>query len=369
MGKSRRLLMAALLLGLVGAGCGTSPTSKSGAPGEEQGAKAKEFYQSLQGLSPDERQKRLSDEAKKEGTLVLYTSFTNNLAEEVKAAFEREFGIDVELYRANSEEILQRVQQEAAAPKYAGADLVETNVAEMSALAGKNIFIPVDDAARDGVIDEAKFDGWTGDRYNVFAPSWNTQKVAKGEAPKTWEALADPKWRGKLTIETEDWDWYMGLYQHLVDKGMSKADVDALFRRIAQNSRVVKGHSVQREMLVAGRFGVQVSSYTYMTDEVAADGAPVDYQPIVEPAVARPNGVGVPAGAQHPAAALLFHDWILTKGQKMIAEAGMLPVSNSVDNPFEDSELVFIDPEQIVAEGNEWSERYRDNFLHYAGKE
>ncbi len=44
---------------------------------------------------------------------------------------------------------------------------------------------------------EGKFENWTADRYNLFAPSWNTTKVPAGDQPKTWEDLANPKWDGR----------------------------------------------------------------------------------------------------------------------------------------------------------------------------
>src|SRR5918996_1099407 len=78
-----------------------------------------------------ERRDRLVELAAEEGnTLSIYTSMNADIADIVVPQFEQEFGIDVELYRADSETILQRTLQ-AASANFAGADIVETNATEM----------------------------------------------------------------------------------------------------------------------------------------------------------------------------------------------------------------------------------------------
>jgi iron(III) transport system substrate-binding protein len=45
--------------------------------------------------------------------------------------------------------------------------------------------------------------------------AYNTQAVKKEDLPKTWEDLANPKWKGKLGIEQEDSDWLAGQFAEL----------------------------------------------------------------------------------------------------------------------------------------------------------
>ena len=52
----------------------------------------------------------------------------------------------------------------------------------------------------------------SGTRLNVFVQAYNTKLVKKEELPKTWEDLADPKWKGRLGIEQEDSDWLAGIF-------------------------------------------------------------------------------------------------------------------------------------------------------------
>jgi iron(III) transport system substrate-binding protein len=83
------------------------------------------------------------------------------------------------------------------------------------------------------------------------------------------------------------------------------------------------------QLLGAGQTAVDAMNYTYITQQAAAAGAPVVYRlpdgtnPI--PAFPRPNGVGMLAAAQHPAAAWLFYDWMLTEGQQVLVGQHLTP--------------------------------------------
>lgn len=332
--------------------CGSSPTSSVA---DQQGpTKAEKAYAELQNASQAELVKR----AKEEGELDLYTSMTAEVLDEVAGAFEDTYDIDVNVYRANSETVLQRLLQEQSAG-YAGNDVVETNATEMMALQQENLLAPYTGDARAGVRELGKFETWTATRFNIFAPSWNTNKVSPSELPKTWEDLADPKWNGKLAMELDDYDWFLTLYGYFLDQGKSEQEVERIFQQMAQGAKVVKGHTVQAELLSAGQFAVAASNYTYIIESLKRRGAPIDYRPVVEPAIARPNGIALMKTAQHPAAALLFTEWLLTDGQQLLADMGLVPSAESVSSPLKDVQMVPVDMQKLVNESDKWSEHYQ----------
>lgn len=45
---------------------------------------------------------------------------------------------------------------------------------------------------------------WTGIMLRARAPIYNNKLVARADVPRTWADLADPKWRGKLTLRGAD---------------------------------------------------------------------------------------------------------------------------------------------------------------------
>lgn len=347
-------------LALVVAGCGGSPTAggSGGAGGDDGPTKAEKLYEEIGSLTGQERRDKLVPMAQEEGELDVYTSMTSEVADVVTEAFSEEFDIDVNLYRAGSETVLQRILQEAGA-NYAGNDLVESNATELFALGKENLLAEYVGERRDLVSEAGRFDGWTATRYNLFAPSWNTNIVKPGEEPQKWEDLADPKWDGQLAMEVADYDWYLSLYGYWEEQGKSPEEIDKLFADMAEGAKIVKGHTVQGELMSAGQFALTASNYSYLVEQLKMKGAPVEYTPMVEPVIARPNGIGLMKTADHPAAAVLFTDWLLEEGQQVLVDEGLTPaISPSGKDPLADVEVIPVDVEALLNESDKWSKEY-----------
>lgn len=276
--------MTALVAGfavLTLTGCGGSPTAEAPA-GETEAAgptEAEALYTEVAELSGQERRDRLVALAAEEGGLSLYTSMTADVADAVTEAFSDEFDIDVSVYRAGSETVLQRVLQEQAA-SFAGNDLVETNATELFALENESLLAEYSGERRDLVPEAGQFPNWTATRFNLFAPSWNTELITGDMVPASWEDLADPKYDGQLSMELGDYDWYLTLYNYWLENGKSEDEVDQLFADMADGAKLVKGHSVQGELMSAGEFAVTASNYTYIVQTAKDSGAPVEFQPL-----------------------------------------------------------------------------------------
>jgi iron(III) transport system substrate-binding protein len=349
-------LVAAVGLTLALVSCGAPPTAPPSGSGQNGGPSK---FQQYEGLKGQQRRDTLLKDAKAEGEVSLYTSMTSDVAGAVTKAFTDQTGIKVNLYRADSETVLQRILQEARA-NHAGADVVETDALEMASLGHEQLVEPYTGERRDLVGAEGKFETWTADRYNLFAPSWNTTKVAAADQPKSWEDLASPKWDGGLAMELNDYDWYLTLYEYWQKHGKSDADIDKLFGDMANGAKVVKGHTVMGEMLSAGQYSVAASNYSYIVQKAVNKGAPVAYQPLVQPVIARPQGAAPLKTAPHPAAALLFQDWLFTEGQQVFVDQGLTPSIEppNVKDPLEGIEVIPVDVNQLLEKQKEWSDRY-----------
>lgn len=354
------VLAAGLALGL--AACGGSPTGQT--PDGDSGKaktgsnKAEKLYAEVNALTGQERRDRLVELAQEEAEFNLYTSMTSEVADAVTEAFSDTFDVDVNLYRAGSETVVRRILQEQKA-SYAGNDAVETNATEMFALSQEQLLAEYGGERRDLVSDAGRFEGWTATRFNLFAASWNTKLVKKGEEPKSWEELADPKWDGQLSMEVADYDWYLTLYGYWEDQGKSEAEIDKLFADMADGAKIVSGHTVQGELLSAGQFAVTASNYSYLVEQQKRSGAPVEYLPFVEPIIARPNGIGLMKTAEHPAAAMLFADWLLEEGQQVLVDEGLTPaISPGGADPLAGIEVIPVDVKTLLESGEVWSKKY-----------
>lgn len=355
------LRYAALALGaaltLLVPACG-SPAG-GGGPAAGGDTAADEVFAEVGALTGDERRARLVELAEQEGnTLSIYTSLNADIADIVVPAFEQEFGVTVELYRADSETVLQRVLQESSA-SFAGADVVETNANELAVLSSQELTAQYEGEQEAKINEEFQYDRWTATRLNVFAPAWNTASVTGDLIPTTWTDLADPKYDGVVSLEVGDYDWYMTLHGYLQEQGMSAEEVDRFFADVVQGAKVAKGHSGQVELLSAGEFGVVAASYSYLTAKARTQGAPVDDQPFVEPVIARANGAGLLRSTARPATSMLFLDWYLTEGQKLLLDNGLTPVLMADgSDPMAGVAFEPVDVQQLLDEATEWSERY-----------
>ncbi len=368
-----RFLVPAVALAAVTtlAACGGSPTAQSPSTGgggdresSELATSAKEAYDRFNGLSGQERTDELVACAEEEGQLNVYTS--NSDMEDLIEGFEDEYDIDVNNYRAQSETVLQRLLQEDEAGYY-GADVFETNALELGVASQEGLLYPYKSERRDAVREEGKqSEDWTATRFNVFVVGWNIDAVPPGEEPTSLEELAEPQWKGRVSMEVSDVDWFTALHDYYVEQGMSEEEFTDLMTRLAANSQIAKGHTTQGELLSAGQFDVAVSSYSHTIDKAAnEDGAPVAWKPAngepAQPLVVRPNGIGLLKTATNPCAATLFVDYELTGGQDVFREAfriGSVPVPG--DDPLEGLETYPVPEQKLLDESEKWSTAYEE---------
>jgi iron(III) transport system substrate-binding protein len=227
----------------------------------------------------------------------------------------------------------------------------------MELLSDEGRLEPWEPADADRLPPEALFDDWTSARTNRYVLGWNTERVSDGERPRSWDDLADPRWRGKLVMEVSDVDFARTLIEHWVSEGDSFEEAEDRFEAIAGNARFVDGHTLQAELLASGEFDAGAAVYAYQVDEAADEGAAVAWQPAVSPTVTRPNGPGIVKDAPHPAAAALFVDWFTGPGQDELRRLGLEPARGGLADA-KGVDSVPIDIDEFLAEQEEWQERY-----------
>ena len=307
-----------------------------------------------------DREQKLAEGAKKEGELNIYTSAQSDDMGALVSAFEKKYGIKVSVWRSSSEKVLQRAVQEARGNRHT-MDVAETNGPELEALSREKVLQKVTSPHHKDLIEQAirPHGEWVGTRLNVFVQAYNTGLVKKEELPRTWEDLANPKWKGKLGIEQEDSDWLAGEFAELGEARATK-----VFKDIVANNgiSVRKGHTLLTQLVVSGEIPFALTVYNYKAEQLKNKGAPIDWLSI-GPAIARPNGVGVAKQAPHPHAALLFYDFeISPEGQKILSGRDFVPTSKKIDTPLNKIPMKFVDARVALDEFQKWEKLYADLF-------
>jgi iron(III) transport system substrate-binding protein len=307
-----------------------------------------------------DRDARLVQRAKQEGSVVLYTSLAPTESKPLAEAFEKKYGVKVDLWRALSDKVVQRTVTEAQARKNA-VDVIETNGPEMEMIAREKLLAEFHSPhladLPAGAIPAHR--AWMPDRMNFFVVAFNTTKVKREEIPASYEGFLDPKWKGRIGIEATDAEWMATLIKKWgTEKGMD------YFRKLsAMKPDVRKGHVLLAELIAAGEVPVGLTVYNSNVESLRKRGAPIDFVP-VDPVAARPQGIGVARNAPHPNAALLFADFVLSpEGQHLFESMGRVPASTRVKSHLNNFPFTLIDPVTILDESDKWGKLWDELFI------
>lgn len=311
-----------------------------------------------------DRMERIVAAAKKEGTLTLYTTIAEKDLPALIKPFETKYGIKVNVWRAGTDKVLQRTLAEAAANRNE-VDAVHFGSPEMEALAREKVLQAVSSPTykdlQPGSVPPHR--QWAATILSVWVQAYNTNVVKKEDLPKSYADLLDAKWKGKLGIEAKNQDWFatvVGLNGG-GDKGLKF--FNDLVARNGLSPR--SGHTLLTNMVVSGEVPLALTVYNYMPEQAKKKGAPIDWF-VIEPAIARSNAIGVAAKAPHPAAALLFHEYMLTEAQPLMVGIDYVPTNTKVASPLKGVKILITDPIQSIDEAEKWGKLFDETVLKRA---
>src|SRR5438445_7730880 len=138
--------------------------------------------------------------AKKEGTVVWYTTEIGaQFARPAAAIFERLYpGIKVRLSRTNATTAAIKILQENRAGKNQ-SDVFDGTVTVVPLKKEGYVLKWLPDAAKDYPPQFKDPEGyWIATNIYVLTPAFNTRSIPAGQEPKNFQALLDPKYRGKM---------------------------------------------------------------------------------------------------------------------------------------------------------------------------
>lgn len=271
----------------------------------------------------------LEELARAEGEVVFYSSFNNERLVALRDAFQKKHPfLRVNFYRAGSERVMQRILTEAQAGRHA-VDLFTSAGFQVQVLKEKGLtakFVPDDGSFyAQGFRDP---DGhWTAVHSLLNSMGYNTKQISAADAPKNYDDLLQPRWKGRIGLNIRDAEWFANMLRiRGRDKGL------AFMRKLAaQRPGLQEGHNLLAQLLAAGEFHVVVNSFAHILAREKAKGAPVQWV-LVEPVIAYIDPLALALNAPHPNAGKLFINFILSKeGQSILAAQGTIPSRSDVE--------------------------------------
>jgi iron(III) transport system substrate-binding protein len=312
----------------------------------------------LSALTGPEREQVLLAHAKAEGFLMLYSSMQTASIVNLQKIFEAKYRVPVKYWRGGSEDILRRSIVEAKAGRE-DVDVFESDGPVLETMHREALLAKIGSPHTGELIPQAlrPHGEWVATRVNIFAAVYNSKLIAREDAPVSYESLKDPKWKGKLGIEADDFDWFGSLAQV-----MGEQKVISLFREIkaANSFSLRKGHTLLTNLVAAGEVPLGLTVYLQNIDVAKKAGAPVETL-LLDPIIARPNGIAIARKPPHPHAALLFYDFVISsEGQEALRQREFIPTSTKVESSLSGLKVHFEDPAVQLDDGDKWQKLFRE---------
>jgi len=272
--------------------------------------------------------------AKKEGQLVFYSGIPIPDAQAILAALEKKYPfIKTTFYRSTGPALVSRIQTEQRAGTHIW-DAMNSTGFEPYALLEQGYFAKYESAERKSFPEghKDKEGMWTTMYTSPMIVSYNSKLVSAADLPKDYSDLLTPKWKGRLGLDSSDFEWYANLRKVW---GAEKAQkfLDGLKK---QDVRLVQGRALLTELLSGGEIAILVNNFLQNSIEAKRKGSPVDFIAL-DPVISAAGLVGINKQAPHPNAAKLFVDFVLSKeGQELIVKTDRSSVRKDIaGNPLD----------------------------------
>lgn len=267
--------------------------------------------------------------------LVVYNGRSQYAGEETFADFERETGIDVELFAGDSEALLQRLRGEGADSP---ADvLVTVDGATLGRAAAAGLLAPVRSTAVADLIPARLRDPqgrWTALSTRVRTPMVSTARVPAG-AVRSLADLGDPRWRGRLCLRTSNNIYNQSMVADLIAT-RGRAATETLLRAWMANRPLILGSDVEVLDAIAGdRCDVGLTNHYYLARKLVDDPrfpvAPAWPDQNGRGAPANLSGIGVVASSDRKDDATRLVEFLVqAEAQRAIASNGEFPANPAV---------------------------------------
>jgi iron(III) transport system substrate-binding protein len=256
--------------------------------------------------------------AKKEGKIVLYTANFLETEQAVSKRFAERFpGMQIEIVRAPTGQLITRIKTEAAANRLI-ADVIDISD-RVQARAMIDLFAPYAPPNAADYPEVAR----TGDRLwprtgNGWTITYNTELVK--DPPKSWADLIKPEFGklrlGQTVIQSGGAPFNRAMFERKV------MGDDYWKTQAALKPALFPSQAPMVDAMIRGEIAI-APLVTNLAIPLAAQGAPLKWFFAPEGVPVTVFTAGIAKGARNPNAARLFLDWALSReGQALMVELG-----------------------------------------------
>lgn len=341
--KSYTSLFLVLLLSLIVISCSANPSTVQVPESQESAS----ISASTKEQSKSEWDKLVSA-AKAEGKVVILTSMGPEVKQVLVKAFQDKYGIEVDFLVMRGAEIATKLQNERRAGIYAN-DLTIGGATTLSGIMAPNGWVDSVESAL--ILPEVKDPAvwWAGKlplsgygggisvmKYVNVPLLINTDQVKPGEI-KSYRDLLNPKWKGKIVMDDPSVTGSGGKLANYILRENIAGGEELLRGLVKQEPVISADRRLVAEWVARGKYSIAICARPEMVKPLMDLGLPVSWVTPQEGTYVTGGGgfASILNKPQHPNAAKLFLNWVLTREAAVLWQGATDTQSARVDVPID----------------------------------
>lgn len=257
----------------------------------------------------------------------------------IEKAFEQfteDTGIEVTFLTGNDGELRERIAAEGEETK---ADVyITVDAGNLAAAAAQGLFQPIESAVLDEAIPAELSDpdgNWFGLTVRARTIVYNTDRLTADEVPASYEALAEPEWKGRVCLRNSSNVYQQSLVASLIAEH-GEEEALRIVRGWADNAEILANDDLILESIADGLCDVGITNHYYLArkyDENPSFPVGLVWANQDDRGVhVNVSGGGVTKYATRPEEGQRFLEWLATDGQQvLVGDNHELPGNPSVE--------------------------------------
>ena len=267
--------------------------------------------------------KRVEEAKRESGKAVVYGSLDSDIINVIKTAFNKKTGLDIEYWRASATKVMDRAVSEHRAGK-ALYDVILTTRSPMELMKDAGVFLRYESPSFKAFTPDV-LDPFFGPpyAYNVFGLLYNRNLIKPTDAPKSFEDLLKPQYKGKFVMPDPTQHTTTLQFLSNLHKLMGKPQAEKFIRELAAvKPLLVESLLPAAERVSTGETPIALSYAKYAYIFPRRSGAPLDY--VRSPKMlGEGHFVALAGKSPRPNTGRAFIDFFLsTDGVKLLAGEG-----------------------------------------------
>ena len=297
---------------------------------------AEKVYADLAKLPAAARAAKIMEGAKKEGEVFLIDTVRGRNGKNYVKLFAKRYPfLKVRASELGSQDAAERILSEEAAGRHL-TDAAMLATPDMGNLLRKNLAARFPTPETDRVLPRYKK---AIDKENRWVPfytlnhgiSYNPEVIPDAQAPKSWEDLCKPQYKGLISFDPAETRFMVGLYHIMGEEGARK-----WIECIGKNDPIIqRGHTTRLMLMLAGDHGLAADQFLYKGTQLnRKNPKKAPFKVVYEaPIMTWAGGIFINRNTPRPYGAGLLGDWALSdESQKY--QKSLLRGPLTLEHPF-----------------------------------